>query len=128
MELGFGFAAGIVTIRLAGEYMIADAKTAIRMVVPGDKYAVRGTLIDLRESRSLATRSRAELETIGTYLADLREELGGRVAIVVGGQLAYGLTRVAAAWAGVNGLPIRTFFDETSAVAWLSDRESPDAA
>jgi hypothetical protein len=129
MHLAFGFTAGIVTIRLAGEYLLADAKTAVRMVLPGAAYGVRGTVLDLRESQSVRTRTRAELETIGTFFGELREDLGGRLALVVNGQLAYGLSRVVVAWAGINGLPVRSFFDEASAVAWLKgDPADPDAS
>jgi hypothetical protein len=130
VHIVFGFVAGIVTIRLAGQYLVADAKTAIRMVLPGDTYELRGTVLDLRESQSVRTRTRAELEAIGTFFAELRQNLGGRLALVVNDQLAYGLTRVVAAWAGINGLPVRAFFDEASAVAWLKGDpvDPPDAA
>lgn len=58
---------------------------------------VRGTVLDLREPQSARTRTRAELATIGAFFAEPREDLGGHLALVVNGQLAYGLSRVVAA-------------------------------
>jgi hypothetical protein len=129
MELRFAFTSGIVTVRLGGRYGVEDGQVALRAVLPDPTaIRVRGTVIDLRESTDFPKRSRAELESVGTYVATLREELGGRLAIVVRDQVGYGLSRVLAAWAGVNGLPVRSFFDERGAIAWLSDEEGPDAA
>jgi len=129
MELAFAFSSGIFTIRLGGRYAVEDGQVALRGVLPDPNAArVRGTVIDLRESTDFPKRSRAELESVGRYVATLREELGGRMAIVVRDDVAYGLSRVLAAWAGVNGLPVRSFFDEFGAIAWLRSDESPDAA
>jgi hypothetical protein len=129
MELAFAFASGIFTVRLGGRYAVEEGQVALRAVLPDPNAArVRGTVIDLRESADFPKRSRAELESVGRYVATLREELGGRMAIVVGDEVGYGLSRVLAAWAGVNGLPVRSFYDEGGAIAWLRNDESPDVA
>ena len=129
MELAFAFACGIFTVRLGGRYAVQEGQVALRAVLPDPSAArVTGTVIDLRESTDFAMRSRAELESVGLYVAGLRERLGGRMAILVRDEVEYGLSRVVAAWAGLNGLPVRSFFDEGGAIAWLRGDEGPDAA
>ncbi len=120
MELDFGFDAGIVKVRIAGRYQSADMRTALESVLPGAAQAdVRGTLIDLRGSESIDTRERNEMESTGSFLASLRSQLGGRLAILVQSDAAYALTRVAAVWAGAEGLLVHIDRNERTALAWL---------
>jgi hypothetical protein len=120
IELAFGFDAGIVIVRVAGQYPPEDAKTVLEAALPGTAHPeVRGTLIDLRESESIDTRGRDEMESFGAFLGSLRRQLGGRLAIVVRSDAAYSLTRVAAVWAGADGLVVHIDRNERRALAWL---------
>jgi hypothetical protein len=120
MEISFGFEAGILTVRVAGQYPPEDAKTALEAVLPGAAQPeILGTLIDLRDSASIDTRARGEMESFGEFLASLRGQLGGRLAIVVRSDVAYSLTRVAAVWAGAEGLLVHIDRNERRALAWL---------
>ena len=120
MELTFGFDAGIVTVRLSGRYSMADAKTALAAVLPepGTR-SVRGTLIDLRGSAAIETRTGEELREWARYLGSMSESLGRRAAILVGSDLAFGLARMVAARIEDSLLAIRIARDEIEAVDWL---------
>jgi len=120
MELAFGFDAGVITLRVAGRYSTDHARRALEALLPdAAKAGARGTLIDLRESGSIDSRARDEMESFGRFLASLREPFGGRLALLVRSEAAYSLTRVAAVWAGAGGLAVHIDRNERRALAWL---------
>lgn len=120
MELSFGFDEGIVTVRLGGLYSAADAKAALAAVLQeADGANVRGTLLDLRGSQALETRTSEELREWARYLASMSEYLGGRAAILVGSDLAYGLARMVAARIDDTVLAVKVARDQIEAVDWL---------
>jgi hypothetical protein len=120
MELAFGIDGGVVTLRVAGRYSPQHAKNALQALLPdAERAGVRGTLIDLRDSASIDSRAREEMESFGEFLASLSAQLGGRLALVVRSETAYGLTRVAALWAGAGGLVVHIDRNERRALAWL---------
>jgi hypothetical protein len=120
MDLQFGFDAGIVTVRLGGRYSTADATTALAAVLPEPSVAeVRGTLLDLRRSIAIETRTAEELREWARYLASMSEFLGRRAAILVGSDLAYGLARMVAARIEESILAIKIVRDEIEGLDWL---------
>lgn len=120
MKLSVGIDAGIATLRVAGRYPPAGVMAAIEAVLAATGHApINGTLIDLRDSQSIESRARAEMESTGALLASLRNQFGGRVAVVVRSDIAYSQVRVAAIWAGANGLVVHVDRNERRALAWL---------
>ena len=120
MELSFGFDAGIVTVRLGGLYSAADAKTALAAVLPEPRVAgVRGTLLDLRASDAIETRTGEELREWARYLGSMSECLGGRAAILVRTDLAFGLARMVAARIDDSVLAVKVARDKAEALDWL---------
>jgi hypothetical protein len=122
MQISFRFDHAIVTVRFFGEYAFDDAKAAFLLVLPDVKSAhVRGTLVDVSESWSFLTRSQLELESIGVFVASVRELLGARMAILARTDMTYDLACVVGASARKQGLPVRIFRKEEAARAWLID-------
>lgn len=75
---------------------------------------------DVRESTE--SRSSDELRGIASAIAQQRDILSGRCAVLVRGDLYYGLARMVSAWLDLDDVDMRVFREPEEAVTWL-DRE-----
>jgi len=81
------------------------------------------SISDLREAASLA--SPQELRKISKILVERSNEItGGRVAIVVSRELAYGMSRMLQAYSARASVDIGVFYEMDEALDWLNTEES----
>ncbi len=81
-----------------------------------------GVLVDLREIE-FAPKT-PEIEHFGRDLARFKESFQGRIAVVVEGQLMFGLARMTCSVADASGFPMRPFTDLEEACAWLEEGDA----
>ncbi len=81
-----------------------------------------GVLADLREIEFAP--SAPEIEHFGRALARFKESFQGRIAVLVKGQLMFGLARMTCSVAEANGFPMRPFTDLEEACAWLEEGDA----
>jgi hypothetical protein len=77
-------------------------------------------LLDVRRSSSLGGRTSDEIRHVAEYVGPYRERLGGRLAILSGSELHYGMGRIGSVYSGGVGIDAKVFRDEESALLWLS--------
>lgn len=74
-------------------------------------------LSDLRTSQE--SRSADELRAMAVMVGNQRPLLSGRLAILTGGPLVYGTSRMFQVFAEVQGVEVQIFSDEAKARSWL---------
>lgn len=115
---------GILTLRFRGPLTAALALEALdRYSTESGGFAVRLRLWDLRDVE--IRMSTAEIQSVGR-LSQERDRQGGtsgRLALVVGGDLAYGLSRMHQVFRESDAIAQRIFRDEAEARAWLLTEE-----
>ena len=70
------------------------------------------------------TPSAHEIEQFARQLGRFKEDVRGRVAVLVEGSLEFGLARMTCSVAEANGFPMRPFTDLEEARAWLDVEDS----
>ena len=81
-----------------------------------------GALVDLREIEFVPGTS--QIEHFGRALAGFKESFQGRIAILVAGNLMFGLARMTCSVAEANGFLMRPFTDQEEAHAWLDGEDT----
>jgi hypothetical protein len=109
----------VITLRLVGEYSHDDMREAFYSVLPQQGAVPRGLLIDVRESTSIRTRSTGEVRAMSKWWAARGDLFQRRLAMIAGGTVEYGLTRLAEFEADNEGLTARVFRNEEGARAWI---------
>ncbi len=79
-------------------------------------------LIDAREIEF--TPSGFEIEQFARQLGRFKRDIQGRVAILVKGNLHFGLARMTCSVAEANGFPMRPFTDLEQARSWLDGADA----
>jgi hypothetical protein len=78
-----------------------------------------GLLIDVTQSISIRTRSSDAVRAMSQWWAARGALFQHRLAMVAGGTLEFGMTRLAGFEADNEGLTVRVFRDEGEARAWI---------
>lgn len=116
-------------VRCEGEYEIADIKAALHAfledpALPPDAEM----LMDVSRADSMLHKPVGPMRELARYYAARSEAFGSRTALVVEGLARYGLMRMAAVWASIEGVDARVFRDENEAAAWLLADQSRSGA
>jgi hypothetical protein len=77
-------------------------------------------LLDVRGSSSLSRRSPERIRALVEIMERRGEAYAWRLAVLVGEDVQFGLTRMASAFADPHQLDIRAFRDEQEARSWLT--------
>lgn len=77
-------------------------------------------LVDASGSTSLQKRSSGSIQMLAEYVSRWADRVRGKLAVVVGKPVQYGLMRMASAYASSSGLDIRPFETVDEALEWLT--------
>ncbi len=119
MPVSFHFDEGILVIVAVGEYPPEELMETVQAAV--DKFAQSGrlpVLFDQRRSTSLANRSTEDLKRLAAFGDSMSEYVGPRIAMVVEGDLEFGLDRMASAFMD-ESRSVQVCRDLNTARQWL---------
>ncbi len=121
MPVSHEFLDASVVLRLTGSYTTADVRDGLLSALAGPAAPrnIRGLLFDVRESTVLATRSAADVRTMGRFLSSQADRFGRRIALVADSDATFGLMRLGAVTLEDQGVDARVFRDAVDATAWL---------
>jgi hypothetical protein len=126
MPVTYTLRSGLMILKPAGEYAPNDLVAGFHagMEDPACPNPV-ALLIDMRESQSFATRSVAEIRGAAEYIGAYAPRVGGRVAVLVGSDVQFGLARMGSVFSEGVGVEAEVFRDEIRALAWLGVPSGP---
>ena len=116
---------GNLLVRSVGDHGLDEGlvQMALAMDLAREEFQRTGTrvdmLIDMLESEE--HKSPEELREIGEWFRPYLDLLSGRIAVVVGEELHFGLTRLFSAVVQQDGMVVQPFYDTEAARRWLSD-------
>ena len=110
----------IVVLRMIGVYVPDDIKKALlqSLADPGVSNAV-GLLFDVSQSKSLSTRSRADIVALAYFLAQQADAFAKRVALVAFDDFAFGMMRMGQVTLEDRGVTVEVFREQADARKWL---------
>lgn len=76
-------------------------------------------LVDVSGSTSLQERSSASIRMLAESVARWSDKVSGKLAVVVGKPVQYGIIRMASVYAASFGLDLRPFETREEALSWL---------
>jgi hypothetical protein len=129
MALRYSFDHAIAVIHMSGRYSTVELRDTIHRALSDPACPPKpGLLCDLRGSDSIRERSADDVQGMARFLASLRQRLGGRVALLVDSNVAFGMMRMGASAIPEEGLKGEIFRELSAARAWRLGRvESTDA-
>jgi hypothetical protein len=114
-------AGDIAVVEASGRYDVAELRAAIEASVAAfGAGGAAGLLFDLTDSTSLGDRPTDEVRAMAYFIASKGGCFAGRLAMVTGSDVAYGMMRLGAVVAESQGLSARVFRDRAEALAWLT--------
>lgn len=120
MPVTHEFEGQILTLRMTGEYVPADIRSALALALREPRVEpIHGMLFDVSDSSAIARRSTQEIRAMAAFLAHNGPSFGGRLALVAVTDISYGLMRVGGADVESAGVTVRAFRKVDEAKAWL---------
>jgi hypothetical protein len=120
MPLRYSFDEAIAVIHMSGEYSTVELRDAVLRALSDPACPPKpGLLCDLRGSESIKGRNADDVQGMARFLASLRSRLGGRVAMLVDSNVAFGMMRLGASAIPEEGLKGQIFRELPAARAWL---------
>ena len=125
MPVDFEFADGIIALRMVDFYMPEDIHKALLQAL-ADSGTVRpiGLLFDVSRSKSLRTRSAADVVAMGYFLAQHGDSFSRRVALVGFDDFPFAMMRMGHVTLESEGITSEVFRQEAAARVWLLRRAS----
>ena len=110
-----------IALRMTGDYETTDVRNALLAALddPASSDAI-GLLFDVRDSRSIARRTTAEVRAMGQFIADNAHRFGRRLALLADTDAAFGLMRLGSVGVEQQGVDSRVFRNEAEASRWLN--------
>ena len=120
MPVNFEFAEGIIALRMVGLYVPQDIHKALLKAL-ADPGTVRpiGLLFDVSLSKSLRTRSAADVVAMGYFLAQHGDSFSRRVALVGFDDFPFAMMRMGHVTLEGEGITSEVFREEAEARGWL---------
>jgi hypothetical protein len=120
MPVTYSIRSNLLLIVASGDYDAAEPPRTLLAALEDPACPPRvALLVDVRESRSLASRSMEEIRRIAEFVGPHAERIGGRCAVVTSSDLQFGLGRMGAAHAEGVGVNAAIFRDVAPALEWL---------
>jgi hypothetical protein len=130
MPVSYSFRGRLFRLDLAGVYPPSEIKEQFTRALSDPAFPEDAAfLMDVSRSESMAERKPEQIKEIAQFPAPWADRFGGRIAVLAGSKLYYGLCRMGAAYSEIAGLEVEIFKDVDTALAWLgvsSDGESLD--
>ena len=121
MPVSYEFDHHIVALRLTGRYETADVRTVLHAALDDPRCTgAIGLLLDARGSRSLASRSAAEVRAMAQFIATQADRFHRRLALLADGDAAFGLMRLGAVAVEQQGVEASVFRRLSDAEEWLA--------
>jgi hypothetical protein len=122
-----GKASGLLLAKGVGSIIETDIAAFVDALLADPEYVHRkACLADFTEA-SIKVPSDRILELARLHGERLAHATPARIAVVVPGDLSYGLARMYAHYRSVPGVEVAAFRDEVSAMAWLEGGEDEEA-
>lgn len=122
MPVSYRFDGPVLVVRGEGSYQPADLKESLLRGLADPACPPTVTLMyDLRGSTALRDRTAEQVRDMAEFLAQHGPRFGSRLAMVVAGEVDYGLMRMGSAYAELGGVEPRVFRDYGEALAWLQE-------
>ena len=120
MPVNYRFDDCIVVIELVGEYSTDELRSAVLGSISDPKRPENSCLlIDSSGSRSIYTRSSAEIKSMARFLGTLGERFNNRIALVGPEDVPFGLMRMGSAGSEERGVQSDVFRSFAEAREWL---------
>ena len=120
MPVTYTLRSGLLTVKPSGEYTPADFIAAFHAGIDDpDCPTPVALLLDMRESVSFASRSVAEIRGAAEHVGPYADRVGGRVAVLVGSDVQFGLARMGSVFTEGVGVVAEVFREEARALLWL---------
>src|SRR5262245_38716971 len=114
----------LLELNLEGHYAPTDIIDAFLTALADPRCPQElALLLDTTRSESLEKRSPREVRHVAQYLGPYRKRTRGRVAVVVGSDLQFGLSRMGSAYSDSVGVDARGFRARDEALDWLRKTE-----
>ena len=125
MPVNFEFSDGIIALRMVDFYVPADIQKAFLQgrAGLGEQRAI-GLLFDVSPSKSLRTRTAADIVAMGYFLAQHGDSFSRRVALVGYDDFHFAMMRMGHATLEHEGIASEVFREEAPAREWLLQGES----
>ena len=121
MPVLYAFRGEVLELRAIGSYAPAEVTTAFRLALADPaRPRLRALLYDVRESQEVAMRTTPDVREAVAFFSTLGNEVGQRAALLASTDVAYGVMRMVAGWAGGCGIDADVFRDPEEAYAWAS--------
>lgn len=118
MPISFQFIDKTIWVTLSGKYSLEDIRQAASLILNDPAFTDdMNLLLDARQSA--VNPSFTEVKQRAIFLRSVVLDRRGRIAIVVGDRLRYGLSRMLSIYAQIEGLNIEVFMDIEQARHWI---------
>ena len=121
MPVSYTLESGVLVITAQGSYPVEDVIREFQkgLADPGCPTPV-SFLYDPSGSADLKDRTPQQVRQVAMFLKPYAERIGRRVAIVVGNDVQFGLSRLGAVFAEDVGVEAQIFHSREDAKEWLS--------
>jgi hypothetical protein len=120
MPVRYRFDSNIIVIEMVGEYSTDELRaTVLNSLADPTRPANSFLLIDLGESRSIYSRSSAEIKTMARFVASLANNFNNRIAFVAPDDTPFGLARMGSVGSEERGIESDVFRTFAEARKWL---------
>lgn len=119
---------GLATVVWTGDVTIDAAEACIEATMLDPRYRPGfRRLVDMSNARFLMPKSdNRRLATTQGPTGHLSHPARGKVALLVGDELSFGVASQYAAYADLQGIPTEVFMDRTAAHRWLNSTAAGD--
>jgi hypothetical protein len=123
MPVHYRFDDCIVVIEMVGEYSIDELRSAILSSIADPKRPANCCLlINMSESRSIYSRTTAEIKSMARFVGTHGERFNNRIAMVASEDAPFGLMRMGSVGSEERGVQSDVFRSFAEAKKWLLEK------
>jgi hypothetical protein len=120
MPVKYRFSKNLFIVTLKGSYTPEEMMTTFLKALDDPSFPKNAQfLMDVRESSELGKRDVGVIRAVAQFFATHSERVGYRCAIVANKTVHYGQSRMAAAFAEIDGATVEVFIEVDDAISWL---------
>lgn len=118
MPISFQFVGKTIWVTLSGQYSLEEIRQTSVLILNDPAFTDdMNLLLDARDST--VNPSFTEVKQRAIFLRSVVLDRRGKIAIVVGDRLRYGLSRMLSIYAQIEGINIEVFMDISQARHWI---------
>jgi hypothetical protein len=113
----------VVVIRGTNHISLDDSLTLINEIASSQNFKREyKMLVDVRNMKNVPSPS--EVKAFASALGQLRDKFQSSIAVVVAGELNFGMARMTSIYAELEQIRMRVFYDYEDACKWLSQSQA----